>query len=175
MLLHFEAPHHAVKKHCAMACIFVPLHLRALAPLHPCTTVLHQPITNHLYANTLLNCIFTGYSYTHWNYTNYSIKHIIIFKFFTLMESCLSVKSLQIFALWIPTSTDLSIILSSAAHLFYFWKGDIFPTELALLDCILLGLSLHIFSVVAMSSSWWPIATFAPLGATPSTQIFCIT
>ena len=60
-------------------CTFVPLYL--------CTIALHQSITNHLYVNTLDAFTFTGYTYTHWYYTNPSLKSHFIFKNFLLICS----------------------------------------------------------------------------------------
>ena len=74
-------------------CTFAPLHLCTFSPLHFCTIALYQPITNHLYVYIIFRCLFTSYTYTHWNYTNLHIKSSLFYEISPLRWSLVLCKN----------------------------------------------------------------------------------
>ena len=121
-----EAPNHCKVLFCTSVplCLyaFILLHLCPIAPWHCCTIALHQLTNNYLHIYIILQCIFIGYIYTHWNYTRLSIKSHLIVEIFLLIHS---------FVLYINCSSDpiyrsppLTTLVSSSAPLYAYFTLD---------------------------------------------------
>ena len=101
-------------------CTFTLFHLCTFAPLCICSIIVYKPVTNHLYANIILEYIFSSYIIP--------IDHLIQLRFdiFLLMWSfvfCLSC-SYDLLHRLLPLATLAS---SSALLLAYFTLGNMRP------------------------------------------------